>query len=178
MWSGLWVIGAARTSLERYEEDTLSRLSIIDLPDDARVIDIASDGRDQLFVLVRRGDVTQVLRIDCAGRIVETVMFEGRSGRHSVRLSANRSAIRRDDRRRASAALLVRGFGRRCAEERRDRLQCIRVSARPLSGATVEIAYSLAALMARSSAGGPSSWFSMEMASRSTRLRSTYVMRE
>src|SRR4029450_13327334 len=42
MWSGLWVIGLARTSLERYEEDTLARLSISDIPDGARVIDIAS----------------------------------------------------------------------------------------------------------------------------------------
>jgi phage tail-like protein len=77
MWSGLWVIGPERTSLERYEEDTLSRLSITDLPDGARVIDIASDGRDQLFALVKRGDVTQALRIGCSGHIVETVTFEG-----------------------------------------------------------------------------------------------------
>jgi phage tail-like protein len=76
-WSGLWVISPERTSLERYEEGTLSRLSIIDLPDGAQVIDIASDGRDRLFVLVRRVDATQALRIDCAGNIVETVIFEG-----------------------------------------------------------------------------------------------------
>ena len=67
----------ARTSLERYEEDTLSRLSIIDLSEGARAVDIASDGRDQLFVLVRRGDVTQALRFDCTGHIGETVTFEG-----------------------------------------------------------------------------------------------------
>lgn len=74
--NGLWVIGQSRTSLERYEEETLSRLNVVDIAD-ARVVDIASDGHDMLFALIDRGGVAQAVRINCAGRIVETVTFEG-----------------------------------------------------------------------------------------------------
>lgn len=74
--NGLWVIGQSRTSLERYDEATLSRVSVVDIAD-ARVIDIASDGHDMLFALIERDGITQAIRINCAGRIVETVTFEG-----------------------------------------------------------------------------------------------------
>lgn len=77
--NGLWVIGQSRTSLERYEEETLSRLAIVDIVDiaDARIVDIASDGLDKVFALIDRAGMAQAVRIDCAGRIVETVTFEG-----------------------------------------------------------------------------------------------------
>lgn len=74
--NGLWVVGQSRTSLERYDEETLSRLDIVDIPD-ARIIDIAGNGRDMLFALIERAGVAQAVRIDRAGRIAETVTFEG-----------------------------------------------------------------------------------------------------
>lgn len=73
--SGLWVIGQGRTALERYEAQTLSRLDVVDLG--APVADIAGDGRGMLFALIDRGARAQALRIDCAGRIVGTLDFEG-----------------------------------------------------------------------------------------------------
>jgi len=77
--NGLWVIGQPRTSLLRYEEETLSRLNVVDIAD-ARVVDIAGDGHDMLFAFIERGGIAQAVRINCAGRIAETVTFEGISG--------------------------------------------------------------------------------------------------
>lgn len=74
--NGLWVVGRSQTTLERYEEDTLARLSVVNIAD-ARVIDLASDGYDLLFALVERAGAVQALRVDCAGRVVETVSFDG-----------------------------------------------------------------------------------------------------
>jgi phage tail-like protein len=74
--NGLWVVGDPPDSLQRYEEDTLSRLLTMEIPD-AVVVDIAGNGRDGILALVSRGDVWQSVRVDCAGRIVETVTFEG-----------------------------------------------------------------------------------------------------
>jgi len=77
--NGLWVRGASESSLERYEDETLSRLSVIDVAGE-RIIDLASDGHDGLFALVERDGLARALHIDCSGRIVETVSFEGVSG--------------------------------------------------------------------------------------------------
>jgi phage tail-like protein len=74
--SGLWVVGQSQTTLERYEEDTLTRLSVVNIAD-ARVIDLATDGYDSLFVLVELAGAVQALRIDCAGQVVEKVSLEG-----------------------------------------------------------------------------------------------------
>jgi phage tail-like protein len=74
--NGLWVVSQSHTTLERYDEDTLARLSVLNLAD-ARVIDLASDGYDSLFVLVERAGAVQALRIDCAGHVVATATFEG-----------------------------------------------------------------------------------------------------
>lgn len=74
--NGLWVVGQSQTTLERYEEDTLARLSVVSLAD-ARVIDLATDGYDSLFALVERAGAVQALRIDCAGQVVATTTFEG-----------------------------------------------------------------------------------------------------
>jgi len=74
--NGLWVVGESQSSLERYEEDTRTRLSSVDIPG-ARVIDIAGDGYDLLFALVEPAGVSQAVRVDCSGRIVATVTFEG-----------------------------------------------------------------------------------------------------
>ena len=72
---GLWVVDQSRTTLERYEENTLARLSVVGITD-ARVIDLASDGYD-VFALVEGVDGVKALRVDCAGRVVEAVRFEG-----------------------------------------------------------------------------------------------------
>ncbi len=77
--NGLWVMGQAPASLVRYEEETLSRLAVVEIAD-ARVIDIAGDGHGMLFALVERGGKLQALRIDCAGRIAATLGFEGITG--------------------------------------------------------------------------------------------------
>ena len=74
--NGLWVVVEPGNTLERYEQETLSRLSVVSIGD-ARVIDLASDGYDLLFALIERDGAVQALRIDCAGRVVATVVFEG-----------------------------------------------------------------------------------------------------
>lgn len=73
---GLWVIGESRNSLERYEEGTLTRLSVVELPG-ARIIDLASDGYDALFALVERSGAWQAARVNYAGETVCTATFEG-----------------------------------------------------------------------------------------------------
>ncbi len=74
--SGLWVIEQSRTSLKRYEEETLSRLNVVDITD-ARVVDIASNEHDLLFALIERGGIVQAVCVNCVGNIIETVTFEG-----------------------------------------------------------------------------------------------------
>jgi phage tail-like protein len=74
--NGWWVIGDSRTALELYDEETFSRLSVVEIPD-ARILDIAGDGHESLFALVERGGLTQALHIDCAGRVVGAAAFEG-----------------------------------------------------------------------------------------------------
>jgi phage tail-like protein len=69
--NGLWVAG---DSLERFETDTLARLLTLEIRD---IVDIASDGHDGIWALVSRGDLWQSVHVDCAGRIVDTVTFEG-----------------------------------------------------------------------------------------------------
>ena len=73
--SGLWVIDESRTSLLRFDEESLTRLAVLDI--DAKAIDLAGDGYDKLFVLVEDSQSAQALRIDCSGRVVDTIVFEG-----------------------------------------------------------------------------------------------------
>lgn len=75
---GPWVIGDPPDSVELYDDETLSRLLVVDLPD-TRVIDIATDGQSVL-VLVERDGVLQSIPIDCAGHLGEPVVFDGVSG--------------------------------------------------------------------------------------------------
>ncbi len=79
MSNGLWVISSSRTSLERYEYETLSRLAVIEIPA-SPIIDLAGDGRDQLFVLIEKDGTAQALHLDCSGHVVDTVAFEGITG--------------------------------------------------------------------------------------------------
>ena len=76
--NGLWVVGEAGRTLERYEDETLSRLAVVSIAD-SRLIDLASDGYDLLFALVERDGAVQALRIDCVGRVVDTVNLQGLS---------------------------------------------------------------------------------------------------
>jgi phage tail-like protein len=79
--SGLWVIGDPHESLQRYEEDTLTRLLTVDTPN-TRVVDIANGGQGSILALVEREGRWQSVRIDRAGHVVETIEFNGIS--HAV----------------------------------------------------------------------------------------------
>jgi phage tail-like protein len=72
---GLWVIGDPPNSVELYDDETLTRLLSVDLPN-THVIDIASDGQS-LLVLVERDGVWLSIAIDCAGHLGEEVVFKG-----------------------------------------------------------------------------------------------------
>ena len=76
--NGLWVIGDAPGSVQRYDEETLSRLSSLNI-DGARVVDIAAGANDALIALVERDGRWHAHRIDCTGRIRDTVSFDGLS---------------------------------------------------------------------------------------------------
>jgi phage tail-like protein len=77
MSNGLWVMaGDPPESLHLYEERTLTRLLTVDVPN-ARLVDIASDGRNSVLALVEREGVWKSIRFDCAGHLVETVDFGG-----------------------------------------------------------------------------------------------------
>ncbi len=66
---GLWTYGAG--AVQRFEIDTLTRLSILDL-DDWRAVDIA-EARDGLHILAERDGRWHALHVDCAGRIKQAV---------------------------------------------------------------------------------------------------------
>jgi phage tail-like protein len=71
---GLWV-ASHPASLQLFEEDTLARLLAIELPF-KRIVDIAGDGHDGVFALVKRGKLWHAEHVDCAGRIAESIAFE------------------------------------------------------------------------------------------------------
>jgi hypothetical protein len=66
---GLWVIGEPPDALQRYDDETYTRLLTVDVPD-ARVIDIARCGHDVIAVLVLRRRRVYVFRMDRGGRIL------------------------------------------------------------------------------------------------------------
>lgn len=75
--SGLWMItGEPANSIELYDENSLARLLTIDVPD-ARIVDIASDGRNSIFALIQSKGAWKAVRFDGAGHVVETVDFTG-----------------------------------------------------------------------------------------------------
>lgn len=85
--SGLWVKGDPPESLERYEDDTLTRLMTVKIPN-AQVVDVASDGDDSVWALIsshkpkqenpqEREELCQSIRVDRFGHIVEIVSFRG-----------------------------------------------------------------------------------------------------
>jgi phage tail-like protein len=74
--SGLWVIGAAPDTLECYDEETLTRRLVVHVSA-GRLVDIAGDGRDALFVLVDDDGTWKILRIDRSGRAAESTVLTG-----------------------------------------------------------------------------------------------------
>jgi phage tail-like protein len=74
--SGLWAISPTGDQLQRYDDETLSRILTIDLPG-MTAVDIVDAGRGQVLVLVRRDDARQVLRIDSAGHTLSTIELRG-----------------------------------------------------------------------------------------------------
>lgn len=72
---GLWVIGESANSVELYDDETLTRLLVVDFPNE-QLIDIATDGQS-VMVLVERDGVWQSIPIDCAGHLGEPVVFAG-----------------------------------------------------------------------------------------------------
>jgi phage tail-like protein len=75
---GLWVIGETGDSVELYDDETLTRLLVVDFANE-QVIDIATDGQS-VMALVQRDGVWQSIPIDCAGHRGEPVIFAGISG--------------------------------------------------------------------------------------------------
>lgn len=74
---GLWVAaGSPPKTLEHYDTDSFTRLLAIDVPVD-RIVDIASDGRDSVFALVKQHDVWKALSFDCAGHLTQSIEFQG-----------------------------------------------------------------------------------------------------
>ncbi|HKP35972.1 MAG TPA: phage tail protein [Pyrinomonadaceae bacterium] len=74
--SGLWVIEESSNVIERYEEDTLTRLLSVRIKG-AKTVDIASDGHDALWVLTKRKDSWQTVPINSRGQEGKPVNFKG-----------------------------------------------------------------------------------------------------
>lgn len=74
--SGLWVIGKPPDVIELYETDTLTRLLTVKRPDE-KIIDIASDGHDSIWLLIEDKDGCHAVPIDPRGDNVQTVDFKG-----------------------------------------------------------------------------------------------------
>lgn len=76
---GLWAIGRnSPGELELYEAGSFTRLLRIDVPD-VQMVDLSSDGRKSVFVLVKDNDMWKVLSFDSSGRITREIKFEGLS---------------------------------------------------------------------------------------------------
>jgi phage tail-like protein len=74
--SGLWVIGERPEVIERYEDDTLTRLLTVKRRE-TKMFDIASDGHNSVWVLSKDKDGWHAVRIDPRGRDVQTVDLKG-----------------------------------------------------------------------------------------------------
>ncbi|MDX6443392.1 MAG: hypothetical protein QOH71_466 [Blastocatellia bacterium] len=74
--SSIWLIGQSTDVIERYDDDTLTRLLTVNRPD-ARMLDIASDGHDSIWMLIEDKDGWHAVRIDPRGQDVQRVDFKG-----------------------------------------------------------------------------------------------------
>jgi phage tail-like protein len=75
--SGLWVLSAAN-ALESYDEESLTRRLVVELPD-VQPVDIAADGRDSVFALVDDHGDWKVMRIDRGGHVLDIKVLAGLS---------------------------------------------------------------------------------------------------
>jgi phage tail-like protein len=71
-----WVASESGTGLYAFEIETLTRPFTVDLAP-YRVVDIASDGRDQVHVLVENGTGVRALNVGRTGRVGGTISFDG-----------------------------------------------------------------------------------------------------
>ena len=76
--SSIWVIGQGTDVIERYEDETLTRLLTVKRRD-AKMFDIASDDHDSIWVLIEDKDGWHAVLIDPRGQDVQTVDFKGLS---------------------------------------------------------------------------------------------------
>ncbi|HEV7994554.1 MAG TPA: phage tail protein [Gemmatimonadaceae bacterium] len=74
--AGLWVIGPDRDTLQCFDDETLTRRLVAELPS-GRAVDIAGDGRDAVFVLIEDASALAVLRVDRNGRVVHRLNLSG-----------------------------------------------------------------------------------------------------
>lgn len=74
--SGLWVIGDAPDVIELIEDESLTRLLTVKRLN-SKMLDIASDGKDSVWVLIEDKDGWHAVRIDPRGHDVQTVDFNG-----------------------------------------------------------------------------------------------------
>ena len=74
--SGLWVKGGRPGSLERYEDETLTRLLIARTPE-ANVIDIASGGHGSVWALIERDGAFFAVQVDRNGQSDNPITFKG-----------------------------------------------------------------------------------------------------
>ena len=74
--TSLWAIGQSTNVVERYENDSLTRLLAVKRPD-AKMFDIAGDGHDSIWVLIQDKDGWHAVRINPRGQDMQTVDFKG-----------------------------------------------------------------------------------------------------
>jgi phage tail-like protein len=74
--TGLWVVGSSPGTVECFESDSLTRLLEVTIAG-ARVVDLADAGRGRVFVLVGRAGGWEIVRVDGAGHLVESVRLAG-----------------------------------------------------------------------------------------------------
>jgi phage tail-like protein len=73
---GLWVATGRPASLQQFERDTLTVLQTIDMSG-ADIVDIASDGRGTVFVLIERQADFAIVSVDRFGHVRAPVVLSG-----------------------------------------------------------------------------------------------------
>jgi phage tail-like protein len=73
---GLWVASDQPPSLQRFESETLAILQTVDMSG-TRIVDIASDGRDTVFVLTERSSDVAIVSVDRFGHLGAPLVLSG-----------------------------------------------------------------------------------------------------
>ena len=74
--SSLWVAAPPPDTLQRFEDDSLTRVLTAEVPN-ARVVDIAGDGAGSVFALVERDGRWQAVRHGPSGKAGTTITLQG-----------------------------------------------------------------------------------------------------